>query len=326
MKDRIVEHPGRYQLVPVQGTSDQYDFIPVPGEVTEEGTAYNKANQLSDETAEMYGGVITVNDALKRGLNLSSFIAFCTNANTESLDAAFGKGNENRVRGIGLQLAMYAWFKGTDKALYPFSKLIVCDNIQDCLEFASDEILNNTYIYSLMQNSPYVNNLMSTGNGAKSLLIINYGITGIYNSLPDLLSDDAALVEMVRATPIKTDAFFAKLLEDNNAAIVSTLQGSSKFTYTTVDRDSRYSWTGSPTYNPANSFVNIVSAYNTNIKITFQITLVRVYDNKVLANLNLPINAGTVPVNSQFVLGGIKQTSIFENNASGTIMGVYTAI
>ena len=40
--DKAIEHPGRYQLTLVAGTTDTYDFIAVPGIVTEEGTAVNK--------------------------------------------------------------------------------------------------------------------------------------------------------------------------------------------------------------------------------------------------------------------------------------------
>ena len=39
----------------VPGTDDIYDFIPAPGEISEEGTLINKATLLSDATAAMYG-------------------------------------------------------------------------------------------------------------------------------------------------------------------------------------------------------------------------------------------------------------------------------
>ncbi len=55
MKDRIVEHPARYQLVPVAGTTDQFDFVPVPGTITEAGTDLSKENLLSDATAAALG-------------------------------------------------------------------------------------------------------------------------------------------------------------------------------------------------------------------------------------------------------------------------------
>ena len=61
MKDRVVQHPSRYQLVPVSGTTDTYDLVPVPGTVTEEGTPLNKATLLKDATAALYG--LTGDDA-----------------------------------------------------------------------------------------------------------------------------------------------------------------------------------------------------------------------------------------------------------------------
>lgn len=42
VKDRVVQHPHRYRLVPVAGTTDTYDLERVPGTVTEEGTAVNR--------------------------------------------------------------------------------------------------------------------------------------------------------------------------------------------------------------------------------------------------------------------------------------------
>lgn len=42
VKDRVVQHPHRYKLVPVAGTTDTYDLERVPGTVTEEGTAVNR--------------------------------------------------------------------------------------------------------------------------------------------------------------------------------------------------------------------------------------------------------------------------------------------
>ena len=69
MKDRVVEFPHRYQLVPVSGQSGTYDIIAKPGTVTEVGTPLNKATLLKDETAALYGLTgedATVDEALKR--------------------------------------------------------------------------------------------------------------------------------------------------------------------------------------------------------------------------------------------------------------------
>lgn len=65
MKDRVVQHPHRYQLVPVSGQSDTYDIIAKPGTITEAGTPINKATLLSDETAALYG--LTGEDATVDG-------------------------------------------------------------------------------------------------------------------------------------------------------------------------------------------------------------------------------------------------------------------
>ena len=68
MKDRIVEHPNRYMVVPVDGADSLVDLIPAPGEIVEEGTPLNKATLLSDGTAAMLGLTSadpTVDEALR---------------------------------------------------------------------------------------------------------------------------------------------------------------------------------------------------------------------------------------------------------------------
>lgn len=85
----------------------------------------------------------------------ASYMAFCANVNTESLDAAFGKNNEDRISGIGKQLAMYAWFKGDSKETYPFTNLIQCDTMQQCASNAFEEIFTNDNVLSLIGSSPY---------------------------------------------------------------------------------------------------------------------------------------------------------------------------
>lgn len=41
--DRVVQYPHRYQLTPVSGETNVYDFVPVPGTITETGTPINRA-------------------------------------------------------------------------------------------------------------------------------------------------------------------------------------------------------------------------------------------------------------------------------------------
>lgn len=65
MTDRVIEHPGRYQLMLVDGESNIYDLTAVPGTVTAEGTDLNKANILPDATVALLGllGDPTISDA-----------------------------------------------------------------------------------------------------------------------------------------------------------------------------------------------------------------------------------------------------------------------
>lgn len=66
IKDRQVQYPNRFRLAAVSGQENVYDITPVPGTVTQAGTALNKANLLSDATAALLGlsGDSTVDGAL----------------------------------------------------------------------------------------------------------------------------------------------------------------------------------------------------------------------------------------------------------------------
>lgn len=161
MKDRVVQFPHRYQLIPVAGEEGTYDIVAKPGAITEAGTPINKATLLSDETADLYcltGDDATVDNALKKALSLSSYMAFCGNVNSDMLDAAFGKGNEDRMIGLGRQLAMYAWFKGDSRTIYPFTNLLTCDTLQDIFNNyqSLEEVVESNHLTNLFLNTPYV--------------------------------------------------------------------------------------------------------------------------------------------------------------------------
>ena len=84
-----------------------------------------------------------------------SYLAFCANVNTTSLDVAFGKMNEDLMFGIGLQLAMYAWFKGDSKVTYPFTTLKTKQTFLDCYSTAYNEIRANLTLLTLIAASVY---------------------------------------------------------------------------------------------------------------------------------------------------------------------------
>ena len=86
---------------------------------------------------------------------MSSYLAFAGNVNANMVTAAFGKGNEDEIKGVGKALAMYAWFKGTDKTVYPLDSLQSIDTLNDMNFNAYDEIVNNTYLTSLIKGNSY---------------------------------------------------------------------------------------------------------------------------------------------------------------------------
>lgn len=59
MKDRAVQHPHRYKLVQVPGTTDTYDFVREPGTIIEEGSPLNKGNLFPDRVCNAYRLPIT---------------------------------------------------------------------------------------------------------------------------------------------------------------------------------------------------------------------------------------------------------------------------
>lgn len=84
-KDRIVEHPRRYQLVPVAGQEGVFDLVPVTGEVTEVGTPVNAVNMnsIEDELLKVENWILLGTDDFtfsdgngtqKGGYNLSSYL------------------------------------------------------------------------------------------------------------------------------------------------------------------------------------------------------------------------------------------------------------
>lgn len=178
IKDRLVEHPNRFKLIAVPGMEGVYDLIPHPGEVTEEGTAVNKA---------------LFND-LQSDIPIGSFLAFAGNVNSDMLNAAFGKGNEDRMVGLGRQLAMYAWFKGEDKTTFPFTQLSLQNTLQECIDEpgALVEIMYSSTVQNLINTSPYAKTIYESMNTGKALAVMS-GLN------PDDYADLSAIVNSTTA-------------------------------------------------------------------------------------------------------------------------------
>ncbi len=151
MKDRIVEYPNRYKLIAVAGQDGVYDLEAVPGTITETGTPINKASLLAEGVDKNFclDSEGTVSEALKRTPMWSSYLAFVGNVNTDQLDAAFGRNNEDRISGVGQALAMYARFKNPSIDIETdFPALSACNSLSDIFGFIYETFLENSFLSS----------------------------------------------------------------------------------------------------------------------------------------------------------------------------------
>ena len=82
---------------------------------------------------------------------IASYLAFVGNVNADMIDAAFGKNNEDLIKNLGLQLAMYAWYKGFEKENYTFTNLRCSETLNDIfsnINAIKEVFIESTYIYN----------------------------------------------------------------------------------------------------------------------------------------------------------------------------------
>jgi hypothetical protein len=197
---------------------------------SEIGTPNNKGNLLSDTVAtllQLSVDTATVNAAFSKLLTVqgatSAFHVFCTNANTNSLDAAFGKGRlSGEIFGIGLALAWYSWFKSDSRTTYPYAVLKTKNTFEECysdpLSFA--EMLLNNNIMTIINTSPYAKGLINAISDealiTKTLVSAYGGNPDNYDSFVDLFSDTTMFSNIINNAALSSiifkDALFPTLL------------------------------------------------------------------------------------------------------------------
>lgn len=163
-----LKKPAYTDIVDVADLNSNADTIDTTLKTIDNAVA-GKATKATNEATATDGQVLTSNGNGTSTFetpakSFPSYIAFCTNANTNSLDAAFGKNNEDRISGLGLQLAMYAWFKGESKVTFPYTNLMTKNTLAEALaDYASlNEIILSSNIMALIQASPYANSVYNT--------------------------------------------------------------------------------------------------------------------------------------------------------------------
>lgn len=122
---------------------------------------------------------------------MSNYLAFVASQDSDTIDAAFGKNNEDIVRGVGAGLAMYSWFKGVDKTVHPFTNLRKMPTLNDMNIEVYKEIAENEIPFWFIISSTYATNKIfseiqvsenfhpSTGGGSmvQTEKIVNFKLT-----------------------------------------------------------------------------------------------------------------------------------------------------
>lgn len=120
---------------------------------------WQSSSQLKTATAiryGLYGSDANVDELLFRNVDKSSYFEFVKKINADSLDAAFGKYNEDIMTNIGLQLAMYGVYANYNSGvrISDYPNLIRCSTIVD-INSNLDAILELLSVSSLIELSPF---------------------------------------------------------------------------------------------------------------------------------------------------------------------------
>lgn len=108
----------------------------------------------SDNLNKIETGIFNNSKHLHRVSPVLSYLAFI-DGNSDVVDAAFGKNNEDYFTDVGMSLAMYAWFKGTDKTLCPFDNLCNMSTLDDMNFDVYSEIIEDSPICTLITKNTY---------------------------------------------------------------------------------------------------------------------------------------------------------------------------
>lgn len=110
---------------------------------------------------------------------MSSYMAFVGNVNANMVAAAFGKGNEDEMLGIGKALKMYANFKGNTGNV---DFLDGYDKYTDLVADHKQKLIANTTLYTLIKSSPYANDiLLNTNVGLPDIVLYDKGSTEYFD-------------------------------------------------------------------------------------------------------------------------------------------------
>ena len=118
-------------------------------------------------------------DYLSSIVPLPSYLTFVGNANANMVAAAFGKGNEDEMLGVGKALKMYANFKGNTENV---DFLDGYDKYADLVADHKCDLAGNSTLYTFIKSSSYANDiLLNTNVGLPDIVLYDKGSTEYFD-------------------------------------------------------------------------------------------------------------------------------------------------
>lgn len=106
---------------------------------------------------------------------IQPYLTFVGNVNPDMVAAAFGKGNEDDILGVGKALAMYANFK---EETVNTDYLIGYDKFSDIVKDHKLDLMNTPTVLELIKSSPYATNILNnTLAGLPDIVLYDAGAT-----------------------------------------------------------------------------------------------------------------------------------------------------
>lgn len=182
-----------------------------------------EAISVSSEVQTLLG-VDNVDDGLKKSSAYASYLALCSNVNTDSIDCALGKNNENNSIGVCSALALYSYFMGTEESEEPFINLRKCTNLASILDNgdALIEASNNSHIMYLLLNNKYASDIVGENLTIARLCSLTGRSPVNYINASSICSDRAFMDDICTSqdafhTFINSESMLNAMFESNTA-------------------------------------------------------------------------------------------------------------
>lgn len=195
-------------------------IINVPGNSTTPSAA---EIPVSDEVRKLTGAD-NVDDGLKKSSAYASYLALCSNVNTDSINCALGKNNENNSFGVCSALALYSYFMGTNESEEPFINLKKCTNLASLLDNddALIEASNNSHITDLLLNNKYASDIVGEGLTIARLCLLTGRSLVNYINASSICSNRAFMDDICTSqdafhTFVNSESMLNAIFESNTA-------------------------------------------------------------------------------------------------------------